>query len=175
MDTIRNEFNDLINKHGHRVLLLRSGRERRCSCWNEKTSEASKDCNLCFGLGYTVTVEQHLARAAITSIPETLSRAKKTYDFGSMAAPSRVFYFKRTVKPKVSDLIIDCEFDIRNMPILDNYSVYEIGTVDLLRGEGGDLSFVKTYCGLETINMEIIFRNVRKKGIDVVYDLGVRR
>jgi len=172
---LRKEFEDLLSKYGYSVLLIRSGKNRRCICWNDKTQESPVTCPYCYGLGFISVVERHRCRSGIANIPETLARSNKQTDYGQVAVPSRVFYFRYNVKPNIKDLLIDCDFDKNGLPILSDYSIYEINTIDNLRSDNGRVEYSKIFCGIQAVQKEIVAFNVRKSGVDLIYDIGFRR
>jgi hypothetical protein len=170
---LRDKVNNLLNEYGNYCLLIRNGNTIRCSCWDDKTEEADGECEHCFGQGYLSVIEKHISRNTIASIPETLARASKQQDYERVASQSRVYYFKYKVKPRIGDLVVNCDFDKHGLPILDHSQVLEINAVDSLRGDRGRIEFVKAYCSMQPLNTRIKVSNIRKVGINVVFDGGV--
>lgn len=172
---MRLEFNNMINSNGHYILIVHSNKKMRCSCYNDTTHESSHTCPICFGVGYALVTERVLCREKNLTMAESLPKALKTYEYGDNTVAGRAFYLKYNTNIEPKDLIISCSFDRRNLPLLSDYSIYEVSYVERYRGEGGKIEYIKAACDLDTINVKIIASNIRKTGNRDIYNLGIRR
>jgi hypothetical protein len=143
---LRKEFDAILEQYGYPVLVVRSERKVRCSCWNEKTQEATKECPVCFGLGWVPIVEKHMTRCVDTSVPESLAMlgAEKA-PFGAISVPGRSYYMRYNAQLRPTDLIVDVEWNDRGKPIYNGGGIYEVSHVDPKRFERGELIYNKIY------------------------------
>jgi len=170
-------FNKVIDDYGHLVLVARVDEDNRtrCSCYNEKTMSANKSCSKCYGVGYLITLMSYPCWTTITSIPETLARASKASEASSLNNVSRVFYFKSDARIKPGNIIVNCEFDYNGRPLLNEFSAFEVATVDLIRENKGKPSFIRAFSSINAINVGIVLVNAIKTPNGIAYLGSVRR
>jgi hypothetical protein len=150
---IRSKFHDVVAKYGHPVLLVRVTSRKKCSCWDMQYGP-DKQCPICMGNGYTFTAEKFLVRDMSTTIPETLARAIRDTDLGSVSVPSRMYYFEHMAEPDIEDLIIDCSWDDRGRPVFDKYSsVYQVNSIYPYRGDNGRIEYFRAACKYDPISV----------------------
>ncbi|MBR2246176.1 MAG: hypothetical protein IJ880_03990 [Bacilli bacterium] len=145
---IRRDISEILKKYGHEAIYIRRNKKFRCDCYSERSGGQSYDnCPKCFGTGYAVTIEKIRTRRQISSVPESLVRARKQYEHGYVAANAYVYYLEQQANPKDGDLIL--EVDWRNgVPVsVNEKNIISVG--DPLRGSGGRIEFYKVYSRFE--------------------------
>ena len=130
----REKFNSILDKYGYPVLVVRSDRKIRCSCWNEKTQEADRTCPACFGLGWNPKVEKHQARAqdtasAMSSIGGQAKAITQT-PIGEIVGLPRQWFMRTDIKLQRKDLIVDVEWDASGKPVYAGGGIYEVNHID---------------------------------------------
>lgn len=175
MRDLREEFSRVLNDYGYYVLVIHNNKKRRCTCWDDKTREASKNCPYCFGLGYTPIIEKHLCRSKITSTTRSVAKLINMTDYGEVLYPSRCYYFKYNVRLVPEDLVVECEFKENGSPELSDYSIFKVNFTEGLRGDHGRTEYNRAYCDLDPVNMDLIIGNLRRSGSRSFYELGFRR
>jgi hypothetical protein len=153
---LRKEFDAILEQYGYPVLVVRSERKLRCSCWNEKTQEADRECPVCFGLGWTPIIEKHMTRSMDTSVPESLAMlGAETPSFGPISVPGRFYYMRYNALLRPTDLIVDVDWTDRGKPIYNGGGIYEVSHVDPKRFERGELIYNKVYVKDEPVEKQI--------------------
>lgn len=171
MKALLDEFNDIIDKYGYYVLILRQNENKRCSCYEHKTQSADRNCPFCYGLGYIPIIEKHRIREIDTSVPQTLPLLPTSQLFGDMSIPARAYFFRNDTRIKTNDLIIDVDWD-GDIPIYTNKGIYEVSHVDPARFEDGELIFYKVYVKDTPIDKKIRgFRIVEEAG-KIYYEMS---
>lgn len=152
---LRYEFEKILAEYGYPVLLVRSDRKMRCSCWNEKRQEADRECPVCFGLGFTPVVEKHTVRNVDTSVPETLAMLGQHGSLGRMAVPGRQYYFKHNAKVSPRDLIVDVDWSPTGKPVYSGRGIYEVSHVDPERFKHGEIIYQVVYVKDQPVEKQI--------------------
>jgi hypothetical protein len=153
---LRKEFDTILEQYGFPVLVVRSDRKLRCSCWNEKTQEADRECPICFGLGYVPVVEKHMTRSTDTSVPESLAMlGSETPSFGAISVPGRVYYMRYNAILHPTDLIVDVDWTSTGRPVYNGGGIYEVSHVDPKKFERGQLIYNKVYVKDKPVEKEI--------------------
>lgn len=143
---LRQEFDKIMEDYGYPTLVVRQDRKIRCSCWNEKTQEADRECPVCFGLGWNPIVEKHTSRAEVVTIPETLGRAAQPSSMGPIAVPSTQWFFFPEAQIKEKDLIVDVDWSESGKPVYNGAGIHEINNINrTLRFEKGERIFQIAY------------------------------
>jgi hypothetical protein len=136
---LRKEIHDIIEETGHHVLLQRSSRWLRCSCWNEKYQEAEAGCSLCLGKGKVTRIERHKVRdqlaTNIITLPEHIQRTA----IGRIATDTRVIFMKHDTHPKIGDIIMEVGWNGQRPTHIIHQ--YEINYADPLREKKGRIEF----------------------------------
>lgn len=171
MKSLLEEFDDIIVKYGHDVLLLRKNKNKRCSCYDQKTQSADRDCPFCFGLSYIPIIEKHKIRELDTGVPQTLPLLDSKSSFGAIAIPARAYFFRRNDTISEQDLIIDVDWD-GDTPMYTRKGIYEISHIDPQRFEQGEEIFKKVYVKDQPIEKSIRgFRIVEEAG-KIFYEMA---
>lgn len=144
MQSAEREFNLILQDYGHPVLLLRQTTKIRCSCYDAVTQTADRKCPYCFGLGTVPVAEKHLTRDVDMRIPDSLPYIGNMQLFGELAVGARSYFFKKDVKVKENDLIIDVEWN-GNLPIYTGGYILEVSHIDPQRFRNGEIAFQKVY------------------------------
>jgi hypothetical protein len=136
----RNQFDSILNKYGHIVVL-----QRRCTV-SEGIGPYEKhpdSCTGCLGHGYSQTGERHLARKDVVmgemSIPQSLVKGP----MGIVAMESTYFYMKYDVEPKEGDRVFEW------MVEEDKYRIFKINKAVDMRAENGATIYWVLACNLE--------------------------
>ncbi|UNY39926.1 structural protein [Bacillus phage vB_BauM_KLEB27-3] len=161
---LRKEFEAILAKYGYNALLVREDSQVRCSCWNEKTQEASRDCPVCFGLGRVPVVEKHTCRYQDTSVPETLAMLGQEGSFGGIAVPGRFFFFNWNAKIPKGSLIVEVEWNEKGRPVYEDGGIFEVSHVDKKRFQKGQIIFQKVYVKDTPVVKDI--RGIRIASVD---------
>ena len=172
---LRKEFEEILSVYGYPVLVVRSEKKLRCSCWNEKRQEADRECPVCFGLGWNNVVEKHTTRESDTSVPETLALIAREGKFGGMSVPGRLYYFNHKIRFMPGDLIVDVEWTDQGKPYYTGKGVYEISHIDPARFERGQLIYNSVYCKDQPVEKNI--RGIRIANVNgiVNYEIASER
>ena len=164
---LRQEFDDILAQYGYNALLVREDKRLRCSCWNEKTQEADRECPVCYGLGWTPVVEKHTIRDMDTSVPETLALLGELASLGQVAVPGRFYYMRHDVQVEPQNLIIEVDWSLTGKPIYNGGGVFEVSHVDTRRFERGEAAYKKVYCKDQPIEKQI-------RGVRIVNSNGIK-
>jgi len=168
MADLRTEFEGILKDFGHNVLLIRSDTQLRCTtCWSDKTQEASRECPVCFGLGYVPIVEKHTVRVEDSSIAISYPDMAQGFKFGEMATPGFRYFMKHDAKVSIGDLIMEVEWTDSGKPVYNGGYLSSINHIDRKRWEGGQVIFQKVYTSDEPIEKEI-------RGIRIVNSNGIK-
>lgn len=156
---LRNELDALLNEFGFSVLLRRSNKNLRCSCWSHITDSADKDCLYCMGSGYVSAVEKHITMQ---------KRGKASLDMtnASIIIDDHIsFYFRYKVHPVVNDTIylVGWSGDHPTNVI----SSYEIDRAEAFRGDYGRIEFYKCTCINEPVNINDITVSIRRNASNI--------
>ena len=160
---LRAEFQSIMQEYGRPILLLHKDETKRCPCWNDTYGTASKECPICLGLGYVFTLERHMARTVIQSIPETLPRINRSLAPAEISITSRIFFTTHDVIAKEKDLIIDTSWS-GDKAIIDPYTgVYEVGYVEPERGDNGRIEYIKIFTKIDPVEHSFRLQDVVRR------------
>lgn len=151
---LKRDFENIISKYGHDILLLRSDRKTTCTCYNSLTGSIRSDCPYCFGMGTVPVIEKHKVREQDMRVPETLPYLPDSQLFGEMAVATRAYFMRMDAEPHVHDVILDVDWD-GNTPIYSGRGLYEISHIDAKRFENGAFVFQKIYVKDDPIGKNI--------------------
>lgn len=164
---LRYEFDEILAQYGSNCLLVRDEQKLRCSCWNEKTQEAERDCPVCFGLGWTAFVEKHTVRSQDTSVPESLAFLGQGVSLGEMAVPGRQYYMRYNASVSPGDLIVEVEWSDSGKPLWTGKGIYEVSHVSDQRFERGEIVFKVVYCKDQPVEKQV-------RGVRIVNANGIK-
>jgi len=160
---LRYEMKHILKEYGHQVLLQRTSRRIRCSCWSELYQEADKSCLLCGGTGWIIRIEKHIARGHDASLAVSKPDRVEDSRIGDIHTAAHVFYFEWNVHPRVKDMIYEVGWDKFGKPV-NLIKAHEINNIQMERGDGGRTEFYVAYTKLSTVNLDmqnIIVQNIR--------------
>lgn len=171
---LHHEFNKILDGYGYPVLVVRQNKKIRCSCFDEKTQEADRKCPVCFGLGWNPIVEKWMSRGEDVTIPESLARAPQQGTIGTMAVPSRQWFFQAELQAQPKDLVVDVDWSPTGKPIYSGRGIFEVSHVDTtLKFEKGEDIYRVVYCKDTPVNKDIRgIRIVEVNGI-INYELAL--
>jgi hypothetical protein len=109
MDIIKKEVMKLINTYGRYVYYGRRDLKFKCSCYVERSGEASPNCKKCFGTGNPIETEMIKVRSRQASIPISMPNQYKHSDSGNFQHDAKTYYMDCTANPKYGDLIFEGE------------------------------------------------------------------
>lgn len=171
MKSLLAEFNDIIDKYGYEVLLIKQNQNKRCSCYDAKTQSADRECPFCYGLGYLPIIEKHRIREIDTGVPQTLPLLPTSQLYGDLSIPARAYFFRNNVTVTPNDLIMDVDWE-GDIPVYTNKGIYEVSHVDPAKFEDGELIFYKAYVKDQPIDKKIRgFRIVQEAG-KILYEMS---
>lgn len=147
---LANEFKQILEDFGTDILLLRKENKLHCSCFNEVTQEASRDCPICLGLGWMYSAERHTVRIETASSSPALTKLLVNQGIGDVIVADRKFYCLPTIKATEKDLIIEVEWDRFNKPIYNNQGLWSITNDDNNRTLGQGKDVFKVYYASDT-------------------------
>ncbi|MCY9308714.1 MULTISPECIES: hypothetical protein [Bacillus subtilis group] len=125
------EFKKILQEYGHDVLVIRQEGKLHCpNCYDEVTQEASRDCPVCLGIGYSFVAERHRTRAEESDVPRSLVRLIKNASIGDTVIDGIKYYFPPEMKAKEQDLIIEVDWDKYGRPIYNGQGIYNINFID---------------------------------------------
>ena len=169
MIDLRKETELILGDFGHPILLQRSSRKIRCSCWNELYQEADSKCVLCNGIGWLVRIEKHLARRQDASVAVTRPNRVQDTLVGDVMTGANMFFVQHHVHPAVQDIIYEIGWDAKNNPI-NIISVHEINSVEPERGQRGRIEYYRVHTRLSGVNFIVKQIRPRKIGQETVYE-----
>jgi hypothetical protein len=152
---MREDFESILQEFGHNILLVRSSTKIKCSCWNEKTREASSNCPICFGLGFVPKVEKHTVRVQDASIAISYPGMGERSKIGEMAVPGFFYFFKHDVKVELGDLILEVDWSPTGKPIYNGGYISAVNHIDRKRWERGEIAFQKVYTEDQPVEKEL--------------------
>lgn len=170
MRSLSEEFQDILREYGYEALLVRQKRKTRCSCYDEKTQSADRECPFCFGLGWVPIVEKHTIREMESTIPETLPLIAQLKDFGEMSVGARAYYMLPDVEVEPTDLIMDVGWH-KDIPLMKEGEIWEVAYVDVFRFEDGSPIFKKVYVKNEPVEMQVRGFHILKRDGVVSYEI----
>jgi len=162
---IKTEIEEMIDKHGYYILLLRPIKQLKCMCWNSMTKEGNPACNSCMGTGNVIRYERHKVRSDGVTY-DTLARAINHTATGPEIRPMQFMYMKTQASPESGMLIL--EVDWKGLrPLRRGLQVYEVNITNIMRGENGEPSYI--FVGLNSRPALVSrFNNVAIEDIKVV-------
>lgn len=150
MIDLKYEFDNIIEKYGHPVIILHKNRNQRCNCVDKITRSANANCPVCLGMGYINSAE--ITKIRIVS-KYSLENFKFT-EVGKTTISQANMFFKSEVRPQKDDLVIQCEF-VEGKPVIDEYSgIYLIDNVAPLRADGGQIVYFNASVETQLINQD---------------------
>ncbi|UOE58089.1 hypothetical protein [Cytobacillus oceanisediminis] len=127
---LKREFEKILDKYGREVLVIRQDKKLFCSCYNEVNQEASRDCPLCLGLGFSLVAERHRTRSESSASAEQMLKQLKFADIGDVSVNKRKYFFKANMNAIQKDLIAEVKFDAFGRPAYTGDGIWEIENMD---------------------------------------------
>ena len=150
MIDLKYEFDNIIEKYGHPVIILHKHRNQRCNCVDKMTRSPNASCPVCLGMGYINSAE--VTKIRIVS-KYSLENFKFT-EVGKTTISQGNMFFRSEVRPQKDDLVIQCEF-LDGKPVIDEYSgIYLIDNVAPLRADGGQIVYFNASVETQLINQD---------------------
>lgn len=170
MKSLQEEFKAILREYGHSILLVRQQKKVVCSCYDEKTQTADRECPYCFGLKYVPLVEKHTVYETDSTVPETMPMIEQGEVFGRMSVPARAYYFAPEANIDEDDLIMDVGW-VGSIPVLKEGKIWEVSHVDPARFTKGELVYKKSYVKAEPVEKDIRGFHIRQVGNVMSYEL----
>lgn len=170
MKTLKQEFEDILKEYGHPVLLVRSEKKVRCSCYDRKTQSSPRTCPKCFGFGFVPLVEKHTIREMDTGVPMAYPLIAEQGQMGDMSVGGRAYFFLPNADIRPGDLIMDVAWK-KGYPVLDGGSIWEVSHVDGQRFSKGELIFQKVYVKENPVEMKVRGFHIRQVENVTSYEL----
>ena len=166
------EFRQFMDESGSHVLYIRRDTNVHCSCWDPvaKQPEGTTFCSECYGTGFRIQIERHLARYMAESTPGRLANAYEQFDPGRIYSSIRSIFFKPGARVKVGDIIFRVEWNQANRRPMNLIQILEIKDVDDARQEQGIAAFYKAYCETIFINKHSVEQQLREETRIMVVD-----
>lgn len=171
---LKRDFENIIEKYGHDILLLRSDKKTMCTCYNPVTGSIKSDCPYCFGMGSVPVIEKHKVREQDMRVPETLPYLPDTQLFGEMAVATRAYFMRMDSHPNPHDIIVDVDWN-GQIPIYSGRGIYEISHIDAKRFENGEFVFQKVYVKDDPIEKHIRGIKIVEQAGKILYQLEADR
>jgi len=162
------EFEQFLDDNegiGSMVLYLRRDLDVKHECW-QTTSQHSrgiKACPECYGTGYAVSIERHVARDWGEASPGRQAQSYPQTEPGRVPNPSHSFAMKPNARPKVGDFIFKVEWNEATEMVLNLIEAHEVERVEDKRQEQGVLVFYKVYCQGAGVNEREVERLLRQE------------
>lgn len=166
---LRDEFHEIMQNYGHYILIQRTGRSIRCSCWSEKYQEAEPECSLCGGTGWLSRIERHLTRKESASQIISKPNLRQQNPTGKTWIDTHHFYFYHNVHPQVGDYIYEVGWSGHKPTHLSR--MYMINDIDPLRGDNGRIEYWTASAKAETINVDLKEQLIYQLGPIKNYDI----
>lgn len=166
---LRYEFDRILAQYGYPILLVRTDAQLRCSCWNEKTQEADRECPFCFGMGWTVVVEKHMVRDV------DISASDMETSIGPLTVAGRAYFMRYNASVSPSCLIVEVDWSPSGKPIYNDGGIYEVSYVYPYRYKQGQIVYQKVYTNDTPIQKRI--RGIRIANVNgiVNYEIAMER
>jgi hypothetical protein len=169
MIDLKYEFDNIIEKYGHPVIVLHKQKNKRCNCVDLLTRSPNKECPVCLGMGFINSAE-------VTKIRMVSKYSLENFKFpeiGKTTISQANIFLKSEVRPQKDDLVIQCEF-VNGKPVIDEYSgIYLIDNVAPLRADGGQIVYFNASVESQVINqdkkLENFINNWNKKDSSEIY------
>ena len=136
-----NEFAEILDEYGYDFLVVKRDSEVKCSCFDEKTLSADRECPICYGLGTTVKVEKHVCRELDITTGDYAAKKNQVQNYGEVGLIGRKFFFQPQAKLAEGDLIVEVNWSPTGKPIWNKGHIFEVANVDPQRFEKGELIF----------------------------------
>lgn len=154
---------ELLSANRYEVLLQRTSRKIRCSCFNEKYQEADSKCNKCLGNGWIFKFEKHKAfKQDYTGSPDT---AILFTDAGQIEHGYKMFYFKHDTPISVKDYVWEVHWKKSKPSKLIN--LYRVRDISYLRGDNGRIEFAVALVKKESLDTDFKGMHIGKAWKDL--------
>lgn len=143
MGFIKNKFELLVKKHGHKVLVKHTDKKR--SCPNELKSDHGTNCPQCYGLNYRY--DYYIAKTRKTDGGVKPGQKDESNPL-NFSGENRIYYFMVDYPIDEDDFIIEYKRNKLNLYLVTN--------IEPQYGDGGDLAFYSVVVREVAINKDVI-------------------
>lgn len=164
------KFDEIMERYGRDVLVLHHNPDRPCPNADKATGSTSRNCSLCFGLGYIPTIKKYRTRNLDESVNDTVPRSSNTQNFGKMVVESNSFFFHNYVPIGEQDLIVEVDWN-GIQPIYKKGAVFSVSHVHDFHHEHGKVLYKKAYAADTPVNKHIRGFRITKQAGQIVYKL----
>jgi hypothetical protein len=147
---LREEMDLMLRDYGHNIILQRTSRKIRCSCWSERAQEADSKCANCLGSGWVSRAEIRRIRRDNASQVVTLPGATTQADAGRIWTPANTIYFRHDAHPQTGDLIFEVGW--RGKKPINLHGVHLINHAEPNRGDRGRIEYYAVASRLVTLD-----------------------
>lgn len=181
---LRKEVEEILEDHGHFVLLQRTSRKLRCVCWDEKMKESSierykksmgiidtdlKTCPKCVGLGWVSRIERVKTRRQLAADIISLTSRMQTLSVGQNTFDTKLFFFEHDINPKEGDYIYEVGWDGMKPTHLINS--YRIQVSNELREKQGRIEYWQVITKEDNIGTGIQGFTIKRLGPVINYEI----
>jgi len=165
MPELVHEFEQMIESIGSHVVYVRLDKRRKHDCWDSvRQQSAGLDlCPECYGMGFEIAMERHLARNWFPSPGGAQSQAYTQTWPGMLMDAYTVVAFKPVVRPQLGDLVFRVEWDKNTGLPLNLLEALEIRKVNDMREEQGYLVYYQCYATVSGVNRVVVEDLLRKE------------
>lgn len=149
---LRREMAELAKENAYEVLIQKTSRKIRCSCFNEKYNEPDTKCPKCIGTGWLFKFEKQKAFKQSASPSGQIVYT----DIGTMLSGYNTFFFEHNVSIDEGDYIWEVTWK-EDKPI-KLVNLYKVQSVDRKRGPSGSIQYKLIYAQKEVLDKE--FKNM---------------
>lgn len=151
---LRDEMNELAKESAYEILIQKTSRKIRCSCFNEKYSEPDSKCPKCIGTGWLFKFEKQKAfkQSASAGTSGTIAFT----EMGVITSNYSTFFFQHDTVIDEGDYIWEVAWK-ENKPI-KLINLYKAQSVDKKRGESGSVQYKVVLAKKESLDKD--FKNM---------------
>lgn len=147
---LRDELAELSKESAYEVLVQKTSRKIRCSCFNEKYSEPDPKCPKCIGTGWLFKFERQ--KAFKQSASAGVSGNVLIAEIGMVASGYSTFFFQHDAQIDEKDYIWEVAWK-ENKPI-KLMNLYKAEGVEKKRGETGSIQYKVVMAKKESLDKD---------------------
>lgn len=153
---LRKEMNQLLSETKYSVLIQKTSKKIRCSCYSHKYQESKAKCPKCTGTGWLFKFEKVKAfKQDFTPSVSTADNGELITDLGDLSFNDKVFYLPFDSHPQTGDYIWEVTW--KNGKPVSLQNLYRIKSASEQRGEKGKIEYYVAACKKEVMNKD--FKN----------------
>jgi len=143
-------FDALLHQYGRSVIYVKRNLQFRCSCYVERSGEATLNCYKCLGTGYVTELIKWNVRSRQGNIPLSMPNAFEFTSMGHFGNEAHIYYSAPSLTPAIGDYVLEVQWDKeRPMRIMQKMI---ISFVDPKMFEQNELLFYQSYARKMVVN-----------------------